>query len=383
MSVVAASATSSASPSAAAKASRIFSLISRVRDLPLPRQRAIASVVGSCVADAASRPIHWLYDQAKLDATVGDADPAFWPTSLSPFYTLPTGRNSCYNDIGTVTSRTLPSYKSTSLADEGILDVSRYTANMLELFGPGTEYADAYRRRTEAYDPAKRYDEREPVPGPWQQGSVTVFLEAITQGLAPTGNPDSKETDGLVSALPLIARMSTTNTLPEQLHEVKRLASLLSSNPLAMIHTQCAGAILRNIIREGAAAATPEAMLKSISEVPGSSDSVEAELREIIDAPDSESHTKLVAQWGRPCANPGSFMGAIHATLRADGFAAGIRLVIKAGGCNCSRANLAGACLGAKYGFDIDGDTPSGIPLEWMVKTDKVEEVLGLALERL
>ena len=26
--------------------------------------------------------------------------------------------------------------------------------------------------------------------------------------------------------------------------------------------------------------------------------------------------------------------------------------VTKAGGCNCSRANLAGACLGALYGFD-------------------------------
>ena len=32
----------------------------------LVRRRASASLLGSCVADAASRPLHWIYDKEKL-----------------------------------------------------------------------------------------------------------------------------------------------------------------------------------------------------------------------------------------------------------------------------------------------------------------------------
>ena len=32
----------------------------------LVRRRAAASLLGSCVADAASRPLHWIYDKEKL-----------------------------------------------------------------------------------------------------------------------------------------------------------------------------------------------------------------------------------------------------------------------------------------------------------------------------
>ena len=30
------------------------------------KRRAAASLLGSCVADAASRPLHWIYDKEKL-----------------------------------------------------------------------------------------------------------------------------------------------------------------------------------------------------------------------------------------------------------------------------------------------------------------------------
>ena len=56
------------------------------------QKRAVAATIGSCVADAAARPMHWLYDQQRLDAAVGDTVAVeFWPESLSPFYTIPTG----------------------------------------------------------------------------------------------------------------------------------------------------------------------------------------------------------------------------------------------------------------------------------------------------
>lgn len=92
---------------------KLQALLDRVFALPLVKQRAIASIVGSCVADAATRPFHWLYDQQRLEAIVtegaasGITDVAFWPTSCSPYYTIPTGENSCYNDLGFVMLQSL------------------------------------------------------------------------------------------------------------------------------------------------------------------------------------------------------------------------------------------------------------------------------------
>jgi ADP-ribosylglycohydrolase len=80
-------------------------------------------------------------------------------------------------------------------------------------------------------------------------------------------------------------------------------------------------------------------------------------------------------------------MAAMLALLHAStplSFADTIRKVIKIGGCNCSRANMVGACLGAAYGFQdspINSENSNfGIPSEWITKTDKGLEILELAL---
>ena len=71
-------------------------------------QRKIAALLGACVADAASRPLHWVYDMHALkcylkesfnDGIDRNQQPEFYPQSRSPFYSLPTGENSCYFDI--------------------------------------------------------------------------------------------------------------------------------------------------------------------------------------------------------------------------------------------------------------------------------------------
>ena len=54
---------------------------------------AVASILAAVVADAATRPFHWLYDLEELKRVIGDEDPEFWPESKSPFYTLPTGES--------------------------------------------------------------------------------------------------------------------------------------------------------------------------------------------------------------------------------------------------------------------------------------------------
>ena len=85
-----------------------------------------------------------------------------------------------------------------------------------------------------------------------------------------------------------------------------------------------------------------------------------------------------VEAFGKHCGNPGNFKAALLAMLTSSSFTEAVRKNIRAGGCNCSRANLLGACLGAANG--IGGDR--GVPLAWLEKTHMGEEIFALALER-
>lgn len=95
----------------------------------------------------------------------------------------------------------------------------------------------------------------------------------------------------------------------------------------------------------------------------------------------------------------GSFLGAWLAVLQStsdasdkEKFATAIRKIIRSGGCNCSRANLAGSLLGAMYGVNLDMDTSlreevspnllqssQGIPFSWMLQCEDIEDIVDLA----
>ena len=101
----------------------------------------------------------------------------------------------------------------------------------------------------------------------------------------------------------------------------------------------------------------------------------------------SNNYSENVEKYGKACPYPGSFIGSLLAISLCHrnqlGYADTIRKVIKVGGCNCSRANFVGACLGAIYGLQIENDpsTTHGIPMEWILKTDKCLDIFTLALD--
>eukprot|EP01031_Cornospumella_fuschlensis_P025290 gene25290-30539_t len=178
---------------------QLSGLIDELHTLSPPQQRAVCSILGAATADAAIRPFHWVYNRTILEETVGDkVEVEFWPTSMSPFYTLPTGHRSCYNDLSLAMLRALP--ENAAYAEEHLL------RSLQEMFAEGSEYDEALRRRKETYDPAKRLEERQPVPGPWMQSAVANLLDDLRSQRAPQGSPQSRETDGLCCSLPLIAR---------------------------------------------------------------------------------------------------------------------------------------------------------------------------------
>ena len=90
----------------------------------LQKNRAI--LLGAAVADAAARPLHWIYDAQKLNKlTAGTTSLEFWPNSESPFYNLPTGSNSAYFDLTLVMLRSLQ--KNSGLFEPEIFMAVSYT----------------------------------------------------------------------------------------------------------------------------------------------------------------------------------------------------------------------------------------------------------------
>ena len=64
--------------------------------------------LGATVADAAARPLHWVYNQKKLLSYIkGKKDFTFLKKNKSPFYNIKTGKVSGYNEIGQVMFKTL------------------------------------------------------------------------------------------------------------------------------------------------------------------------------------------------------------------------------------------------------------------------------------
>ena len=70
------------------------------------------------------------------------------------------------------------------------------------------------------------------------------------------------------------------------------------------------------------------------------------------------------------CSYPGTFNSSIHAIINSTNYKGAILRTIKAGGCNCSRANFIGAYFAALKGID-------SIPTSWIKKTDLAKKILN------
>ena len=91
--------------------------------------------LGATVADAAARPLHWVYDPKKLNRYIkGKKEIAFLKKNRSPFYSVKTGNVSGYNDVGQVMFRTLISSKKKSEI------LKNFKRNIVKNFGPGSAY---------------------------------------------------------------------------------------------------------------------------------------------------------------------------------------------------------------------------------------------------
>lgn len=151
--------------------SSLNSLLAKAKSLPSDlSRRSVAALVGACVADAAARPMHWVYnpDDLKRHLEGHEEIPEFFPESRSPFYDLPTGENSCYFDLALSTLETLAEEK-------GNYDYEKICHGLIRDFGTGTRYDKAKR---EEYMQLRREGKVEgPIKGKWIEGSIVKFMD--------------------------------------------------------------------------------------------------------------------------------------------------------------------------------------------------------------
>ena len=148
--------------------------------------------LGATVADAASRPLHWVYNQEKLNNYIrGKKDFSFLKKNKSPFYNIKTGKVSGYNEIGQVMFKTLLE------EDENIEE--RFKKRILKNFGPGSRYWNNLYLRSK-YKKVK--DWRGMIKGPWIHQNIIETVNNIKSKKKSPGGSKVNESDGFCAALP-------------------------------------------------------------------------------------------------------------------------------------------------------------------------------------
>ena len=149
--------------------------------------------LGATVADAAARPLHWVYDEKKLKSYIkGKKNIAFFKQNRSPFYSIKTGEVSGYNDVGQVMFKTLT--KTTNHKEI----IKLFKKNIVKNFGPGSSYWKNLSLRKKY----KKIKWKTAMKGPWIHQNILETIRNIRLKKTISGGTKVNESDGYCASLP-------------------------------------------------------------------------------------------------------------------------------------------------------------------------------------
>ena len=305
--------------------------------------------LGSTVADAASRPLHWVYDQKKLLTYIkGKKDFAFLKVNKSPFYNIKTGKVSGYNDVGQTMFKTLV---------EGHRNIeTRFKKNIIKNFGQGSLYWKNYRLRAK-YRKVK--DWRGIIKGPWIHQNIVETIQNIKKNKKLTGGKKVNESDGYCAALPYFLFGYDFNNL-------KKIISIVTVSKISIKY-----ALAKFYLIDLALKGSKDPIKEFIFRYKKNSyfKSVVKDIEKVKKLK-KKPHALIVKKLGMACSYPGTFNSSIHSIINSKSYKDAILRTIKAGGCNCSRANFIGAYFAALKGLN-------SIPKIWLRKTLAAKKILN------
>ena len=304
--------------------------------------------LGATVADAAARPLHWVYDQKKLlNYIKGKKDFAFLKKNRSPFYSIKTGKVSGYNRVGQVMFETLvENHKNIE---------NRFKKKILKNFGPGSIYWKNLSLRKK-YKKVK--DWRSIIKGPWIHQNIIESVKNIKSKKKLSGGAKVNESDGYCATLPFFL-------YGYSLKDIKKIIKVVTISKISIKYAMSKFYILdlalkgvKNPINEFEKKFNNKAYFKDV--IKGIQ-----KVKKLKNKPHSSSVKKL----GMACSYPGTFNSAVHSILTSSSYKTAVLKTIKAGGCNCSRVNFVGAYYAALNGKD-------SIPKSWIRKTIFAQKII-------
>ena len=304
--------------------------------------------LGSTVADAAARPLHWVYNQKKLlNYIKGKKDFTFLKKNKSPFYNIKTGKVSGYNAIGQVMFETL-------LEDQRNIE-KRFKKNITKSFGPGSIYWKNLSLRAK-YKKVK--DWRGIIKGPWIHQNIIETVKNIRAKKKLTGGIKVNESDGFCAALPFFL-------YGHNIKSVKKIITTVTVSKMSLKY-----ALVKFYLIDLALKGSKDPINEFIKKYKKNSyfKSVVDDIQKVKRFK-SKPHSLLVKELGMACSYPGTFNSSIHSIINSKNYKSAILRTIKAGGCNCSRANFIGAYFAALKGVNT-------IPKSWIKKAAPAKKIL-------
>ena len=304
--------------------------------------------LGATVADAAARPLHWVYDPKKLKKYIkGKKEIAFLKKNRSPFYNIITGNVSGYNDVGQVMFKTLLYSKKKS-------DILRnFKKNVIKNFGPGSDYWKNLKLRKKY----KKVKWKKPMNGPWIHQNILETIQNIKSKKNITGGTKVNESDGYCAALPYFL---FHNKVPELKKIIKSVANSKINETYALSKFK-----IIELAKKGKSNPV-QSFIKKYKRNKYFKDVI-INIKKVL-SQKNQNHIMTVRKFGKACSYPGTFMGSIHAIVTSDNYKSAVIKTIKAGGCNCSRANFVGAYFAALK--------PESIPSHWIKRTLPAKNIL-------
>ena len=279
------------------------------------------------MADAASMGLHWIYDTAKLKQLVDSSsnkDPAFFEPPSCPFYQSASGQPSPYGAEAMSVLRSLSSSESVT-GDQLAADMA--------------SYLDAYQG--------------------YKNKATKMLIANVAAGKKhPECGADDSQVNSIVKVPVALARYAGR---PDFLAKIEETIRAHQNHDDAVRHGLAAALLLDHIARGATVRAALDWAVADGSPVDAAT---RAELSAAAaavpaDTPPAEASARL----GASCALPGALLTAAHILRSAAGYEDAVRRNILAGGDQCSRSVLIGACFAA--------EDPAAVPDAWAAKASR------------
>jgi hypothetical protein len=306
-------------------------------------------LLGGIVADAASRPLHWIYSDKKLKSYIkGKKDIAFFKENKCPFYSVPLGRNSGYGDMAIVMFQTIITSKKKS----EILD--NFKKNIVRFFGPDSNYWKNLKERKKY----KKIQWKRALRGEWLHQNTLETIQNIKAKKRVTGGTKVTETDGFAGAILYYFLVSKEDK------EIKKIIRTVANS-----HKNELYALARLKILDFASEGEKNPIQKFIKLNKKSKyfREVVKDIKKVLKLK-NQNHTYVTRVLGKACSDKGNFRSSIHCIITSSNYEQAIIKTIKAGGCNCSR----GVFIGSYFAAQKSGN----IPLAWIKKTNHAKKIL-------